>query len=100
MTSTRKKYQWEVDNKMRGAFAEVDFEKKVVRVNKKRHKSKSAGRISKNPDGSEKLIDTLVHENEHILDPLATEKQVKKRAKRKVEKMSKKQKAKFYSKVK
>lgn len=96
-----KEWKFKVDNKLRGAFAETDFNKKLVRVNKKKHTDKKLlareRSYNRNPDGSESLLDSLVHEKEHINDPKASEHKVVKRAARKVAKMSTRQKRKTYA---
>lgn len=70
-----KKYKRVVDNRMRG-FGDTDFNKKVIRVNKKR--SKKHG----------ELLDTIVHEETHRKHPKMHEKNVRKTARRKIKKMS------------
>ena len=85
---------------MRGAFADIDKNKKIIRVNKKAHKlakKSKKGRFGFSKKDST-LINSIAHELEHKKDWRASEKQVEKRAKRKVKKMSKKQKAKLYKK--
>lgn len=90
-------WRYKTDNKLRGAFAETDFAKKTIRLNKKKHKAKrSFSGERKNPDGTESLLNTIVHEREHVRDPKATEKQVRKRARLKLKKMSTRQKQKAY----
>ncbi len=84
------KYKRVTSNKMR-YFGDIDDEKRVIRVNKRRSKSK---------DGKKKggLIDTIVHEETHRLHPKMHEKTVIKATKRSVKRMSARQKKKNYSK--
>ena len=83
------------DNKLRGAYGETDTDKKVIRVNKERH-HKNVERYNKNEDGSESLIDTIVHEEDHAKHPRKHEKTVYKDTKKKVDKMSNKEKQRLY----
>ncbi len=101
MTSPRKK-NWVVkrDNKLRGAFGETDFDKKVIRINVKRHKSKSVAKIQKKSNGDEHLGKTIYHEELHRKNPKWTEKKVRKQEKIGWDKLTPKQKAKYYSKIK
>lgn len=85
-------------NKLRGAYGETDYDKKLVRVNKRRHKSKTAKRITPNKDGSENLLTTIAHEMVHVNHPRRTEKSTEKLARAMVSKMGKKQKGRLYSK--
>lgn len=52
---------WVIDNKMR-CYGEVDFDQRIVRINKRLHKR-----------NREQLIDTLLHEELHIRYPLLSE---------------------------
>jgi hypothetical protein len=52
---------WVIDNKMR-AYGEVDFDQRIVRINKALHER-----------NREQLIDTLLHEELHIRYPLLSE---------------------------
>lgn len=70
MTTPRKKFKYVVDNKLRGKYGETDFEKKVVRINKKAHAK----------DG-EHLGKTIYHESLHAKFPSMTEKEVRRREK-------------------
>lgn len=98
MTSPHKKYKYQVDNNLRGAYGETDLDNKVIKINKKRHKSKQVEKISKKSDGTEHLGKTILHETLHAKHPKMTEKEVRKREK-KFTKLSKKTKAKLYAKV-
>ena len=89
-----------VDNKLKGAYGETDLSTGTIRINKKRHKSKRAQRINKNKDGTEKMIDTMVHENLHLAHPKMHERTVRKETKRKLAKMTPKQKKKVYNQFK
>lgn len=79
------KYKRKVDNKMR-SFGETDLDKKTIRINKSK---------KKNTPGD--ILDTIVHEKDHILHPKRSEKNVRKSAEKKIRKMSPKQKQKHYS---
>lgn len=86
-----------VDNKMRGAVGEADTETGRIRINKKAHKNK---RIMKGfPEKDRTLINTLVHEKMHVDHPKMHEKTVRKNTRSKVERMSRKQKARYYAKL-
>lgn len=52
---------WVIDNRLR-AYGEVDYDKRIVRINKAIHKRTS-----------ESLISTLIHEELHIRYPLLSE---------------------------
>ena len=97
-----KKYKKVVDNKMKGAYGETDFEKKQIRINKKRHaKGKPHDkRTKKNRDGSASIIDTIVHEEMHAKHPKMKERTVRKLTPKKVLKMSVEAKKKKYSQYK
>lgn len=100
MTSPRKK-NWVVkrDDKMRGAFGETDYEKKVIRINVKRHKS-SAPKIAPKDNGHEHLGKTIFHEFLHKRHPEWTERQVRKHEKSDWPKLSTAQKKSYYDKIK
>lgn len=93
-------WKYKTDNKMRGAYGETDFEKKTVRINKKKHTNKKAlkteRRYNRNPDGSENMLDTIVHEMSHIANPKAGERKTEKRAKRITKKLSTRTKKRIY----
>lgn len=82
---------WErvVDNKMKD-FGETDFDKKKIRINKKKAKKAGPGEV----------IDTIVHEELHRKHPKMKEKNVRKKTKSLTGRMSKKVKSKYYSKYK
>lgn len=93
-------FHFKVDNKLRGAFGETDFSKKVVRINKKKHrKGADVKHLTPNKDGSENLLTTIVHEQTHINHPQMGERKVEKLARAMKRKMSPKQKARMYAKV-
>lgn len=84
-------YKRVVDNKMRD-YGDIDFDKSVIRVNKKKSKQwtkkhKKAG-----------ILDTIAHEEMHRKHPQMSEKVVKKKAEKQVGSMGKREKAKNYSK--
>ncbi len=80
-----KKYKRTTDNKMR-SYGETDLEKKTIRINKNKKKNKRGD-----------IIDTIVHEKEHILHPKKHEKTVRKSTKKKLKGMSSKEKQKHYN---
>lgn len=86
MAKKVKKWKRVVDNKMRWQ-GDTDLEKKVVRVNKKKSKKKS---------GRGGVIDTIVHEEMHVTHPKMHEKTVYKKTKKKVKRLTPKQKKKLY----
>lgn len=61
---TGKRWRWVVDNNMRN-FGEVNYQRRIVRINHARHK-----------EGGESLIDTLFHEELHRLFPTLSERAV------------------------
>jgi uncharacterized membrane protein len=85
----KKKNNWKfkVDNRMHG-HGDIDYDQKVIRVNKSKNKNKRPG---------EKL-DTIVHELNHLRHQKMTERQIVKKTKRDIKKMSPKRKQKLYSK--
>lgn len=97
-------FKYKTDNKMRGAFGETDLDKRVVRINKKKHTNpkalKNERRYNRNKDGTESILDTIVHEMGHVANPKAGEKKVEKQAKRLTKKMSPKVKKRIYAVVK
>lgn len=97
MKKKTKKWKFLTDNKMKGAYGETDFDKKVVRINKKRHKKAPSDGISKKDNT---IINTIVHEDLHVKHPKMKEKVVRKKASKKVSKMGTKAKKKMYSKLK
>jgi hypothetical protein len=95
MKTPRKKWKYQVDNKMRGAYGETDYETKTIRINKKRHKQPTAKRITPKPNGHEHLGMTIYHEELHRKYPKLTEKEVRKREKNFL-KLPKKEKTRLY----
>jgi len=79
------KYKRKVDNKMH-SFGETDLDKHTIRINKSK---------KKNTRGD--ILDTIVHEKEHILHPKKRENTVRKATEKKIKHMSPKQKKKHYS---
>lgn len=98
MTSPKKKWKVKVDDKMRGAFGETDYTNKVIRINRKRHKS-SAPKISPKADGHEHLGKTIFHEFLHKNHPTWTEEQVRRHEKKDWDKLSPARKKKYYNKI-
>lgn len=80
-----KSYKRSVDNKMH-SYGETDLAKKTIRINK-----------SKKKNASGDVIDTIVHEKEHILHPNKAEKNVRTSTSKKLKSMSVKQKQKHYN---
>ena len=87
-----------IDNKLKGSYGESNVETKVVKINKKAHKKKSLERINKNPNGTESLVDTMVHEEMHVRHPKMHEKTVRQKARAVVKRMGQKQKARLRNK--
>ncbi len=81
-----KGYKFKTDNKLK-AFGETDWQKKTVRINKKKNKKTSKG----------ELIDSIAHEKMHINHPKMKEKTVQKKTKQQVKKLNKGQKDRDYS---
>jgi len=75
------------DKRMRWS-GDIDYEKKIIRVNPSKKKNKKPGDI----------LDTIIHEETHRLHPKMWEKTVRKETKHKIGSMSQKQKNKLYSK--
>jgi hypothetical protein len=82
-----KRWKRVVDNKMRW-YGDIDYDKRIIRVNKSSKKNKKMGDI----------INTIVHEETHRLHPKMYERNVKKFVVKKLNRMGKKQKQKLYSK--
>ena len=97
-----KKFAFKVDNKLRGAFGETDFDKRTIRINKKKHKeAKKAGK-SPYVGLSKKeltLLNTIVHEDMHRKHPRMTEKEVRKKTRAVIERMSTARKQAMYKKL-
>ena len=82
----QKKWKRIVDNKMRG-HGDIDDEKRIIRINKSKEKNKKRGEI----------LDSIIHESNHAKYPKMTEKQIEKKTKEDIKRMTKKQKQKAYS---
>lgn len=83
---------------MRGAFGETDFDKKVIRINKRMHaKAKKSSTFGFSPKEST-LINTIVHEMLHKNHPNMTEKRVRELTKTRLIRMNPSQKKTLYSK--
>jgi hypothetical protein len=80
-----KSYKRVVSNKMKD-FGETNFQKRTIRINKSKKKNSSGD-----------IIDTIVHEKEHILHPRKHEYTVRRDTKKKLKRMGSVQKAKHYS---
>lgn len=75
-------------NNRLNAFGEIDYDKQLIQVNKKKNKE------------SGELLDTLVHELMHAKHPKMKEKAVRSQAASKIKKMSSGEKAKIYKLIK
>ena len=82
-----------VFGKVKGGLGETDFETKTIKVDKPKHKKRWVGI----PKQDNTILNTAVHENLHAAHPKMTEKRVRKVARQKVNKMSRKQKLKVYN---
>ena len=84
----KSKKAWEriKDNRMRW-HGDIDYEKKIIRVNKAKKKNPKKGEI----------INTIVHEETHRLHPKMWEKTVDKETAEKLKALSQVQKNKLYS---
>lgn len=80
----------------------TDLNKKTITINKSFHKKKGihGPGISKNKNGTAKILDTIVHEEMHAAHPKMHEKTVRKLTPKKVKRLTKKAKKKLYSKYK
>lgn len=96
-----KKWKYKTDNKMR-AFGEADFDKKIIRINKKVSKkaAKSKKKIYSFPKKESTVINSLVHETMHKDHPKMHEKTVRRKSAILVKRLSKKARAKYYNLVK
>lgn len=91
----KRRWKRKTDNKMRYT-GEIDWHRGLIRINKKRAKSKRVAKIY-GYDVKSGILNTIVHEEMHRQHPRMHEKTVRKRTKRKVKKMSRRQKSKQYS---
>ena len=87
-----------VTAKVKGGFGETDFDKKVVKIDKAKHKDKKYKHSVPKQDST--LLNTIVHEHLHTQKPKATEEQVRKQARLRVKTMSRKLKTKTYKLIK
>ena len=83
--------------KVKGGFGETDFDKKVVKIDKAKHKDKKKYAISKEDST---LQNTILHETLHTQHPNMTEEQVRKQTRNKLKKASRKFKNKLLNKIK
>lgn len=73
------------------AYGETDFDRGIIRINKKKaQKSRKRGVRGE-------LIDTIVHEELHVMHPNKGERKIIKLTKKALKNMSDKTKQKFYS---
>lgn len=84
-----------VDNRLKDAYGETDFSKKLIKLNVMRH-SKRVKRYNKAPNGNESVIDTIIHEELHRMKPTWKEGKIVENAKKIVELMSPKVKKRYY----
>ena len=87
----RSKDKWArvVDNSMR-VFGDTNYDKKIIRVNKKKSKKTAPGEV----------IKTIIHEEEHRLHPKMHEKTVYKKAREMIKRMNHNQKQRHYARYK
>ena len=76
---TYKGYKIKVDNKMRGAYGDMNSDKKLIRIHKKRHKG-----------NKKNLANTIIHEKMHVDHPKMWEKTVAHKTSKIIKKASKK----------
>lgn len=86
-----KKFKRIITHKLRGKLGEVDFEKKLIRIN--RNKAKKEG-------GRGEITSTMIHEELHAKHPNMKEKTVQKKEKQLMKSLSAKQKQKIRNKYK
>lgn len=87
--------------KVKGGFGETDFSKKTITIDKKKHKrGAKVGHLTKNKDGSENMMTSIMHEEMHKRHPKKSEKAVEKLARAMKSRMSPKQKKRMYAKFK
>lgn len=86
----KKHYKVITDNKMR-AYGDTDLGKKVIRINKDKAKKR-------NRPGE--VLDTIVHEAMHAKHPMMHEYTVRRKTKKLMKKLNKKQKRGYYKLVK
>ena len=87
----KKAYKRIVDNKMRW-YGDTDTEKRVIRVNKKRSKTKPTHK-RRYPE----VLDTITHEEMHAQHPKMTERRVRIETRNRLKRMSENKKHKLYS---
>ncbi len=89
-----KGWKVKVKNKVK-YYGDVDYDKKIIVINKKLHKNK-APRYGI-PIKDQTIINTLVHEKMHIDHPKMHEKNVRKNTRKKLEQMSTREKQAHYA---
>jgi hypothetical protein len=92
-----KQWQYLVKNKNTKVFGETDIGRRTITINKKLHAQKSGGHNIKNPNGTESMIGTMVHETIHAAHPRMREKTVRKLAPKRLKKMSQRAKGRLYA---
>lgn len=92
-----KKYKRIVDNKARGVYGWSDPKKGIIVVNKKAHKDKKDNSWNKSiPLKDRTLINTIVHEENHMKHPKMHEDTIRKLTAQVVKAMPDKTKSKYY----
>ncbi len=89
----RKVFRVRTNNKLKGAYAETDLEKGTITINRRKHKTDPLHK-KRYPE----MADTKIHEFMHAEHPKMHEKTVRKLTRKKLKRMSKKQKGRIYSK--
>lgn len=84
--------------RVKGGFGETNFDKKTITIDKAKHKKRGIKHLTPNKDGSENMAITIQHELNHKRFPKKSEKEVERMARKTVGGMSRKRKAKLYSK--
>lgn len=94
-----KAYKLKTDNKMRN-YGDIDYKKKIIRVNKKLSKKDPSHKrpVKKYASKYPEVADSIYHELDHAQYPKKNEKQVYKDTSKAMKRMSSKQKAKLYKK--
>lgn len=91
------KWKYVSSKSLKGAFAETDYDKKEIRIDREGSQKDKKGDEFSKEDST--LINTIVHETLHKNHPRMHEKTVRKTAHNMVSRMSAKQKARYYNKL-
>lgn len=86
-----------VNNKLKGVFGQTTYHERraTIEINKKRHKNKRA--LKEFPKKDRSMLNTIVHEELHAAHPKMHEKTVRKMARKRAARLSRKRKNKLYS---